>query len=279
MPRKPERKSDLRRKKSCSRLLHQSFRFCSDLRSHPPAALCSAPYLSEMCGGAILSDLIPTAKSRRVTPDLLWPDLKEDSPYDSRHRKKRAPLLVEDDDFEADFREFKDDSEEEEELFDSHPFAFGSSKAFLAQGNFLQPGTEKDLPPPPRPPLFSVDTFCGLPLRDRKSLPGFPRRSTQTSLIVPFSAIDVVKRSDLSIRSVSPVAASPLVGLILGLSLPPHDLCFLCPIPGPPWDGVTFASAVLDMGCFFALKGWFNQLLLRHVEQEEHDSAQEGIRV
>lgn len=175
MPRKPERKSDLRRKKSCSRLLHQSFRFCSDLRSHPPAALCSAPYLSEMCGGAILSDLIPTAKSRRVTPDLLWPDLKEDSPYDSRHRKKRAPLLVEDDDFEADFREFKDDSEEEEELFDSHPFAFGSSKAFLAQGNFLQPGTEKDLPPPPPVhPYFLWTPSVGCPCEIGNLFPVFP---------------------------------------------------------------------------------------------------------
>ncbi|CAA6664588.1 unnamed protein product [Spirodela intermedia] len=86
-----------------------------------------------MCGGAILSDLIPTAKSRRLTPDLLWPDLKEDSLYGSKHRKKRAHLLVEEDDFEADFQEFKDDSEEEEELFDSQPFAFGSPKAFLAR--------------------------------------------------------------------------------------------------------------------------------------------------
>ncbi|CAA7401179.1 unnamed protein product [Spirodela intermedia] len=90
-----------------------------------------------MCGGAILSDLIPTAKSRRLTPDLLWPDLKEDSLYGSKHRKKRAHLLVEEDDFEADFQEFKDDSEEEEEeLFDSQPFAFGSPKAFPArEGN------------------------------------------------------------------------------------------------------------------------------------------------
>ncbi|MGR2462586.1 hypothetical protein ACUX4R_27365, partial [Salmonella enterica] len=59
-----------------------------------------------MCGGAIISDFIPAAAgSRRVTADILWPNLKKPN--------SRSMLL--DDDFEAGFREFKDDSDFEEE--------------------------------------------------------------------------------------------------------------------------------------------------------------------
>ncbi|XP_014521616.1 ethylene-responsive transcription factor RAP2-12 isoform X1 [Vigna radiata var. radiata] len=60
-----------------------------------------------MCGGAIISDFIPAGpagRSRRVTPDILWPNLK---------KRFLKPLL--DDDFEAGFREFKDDSEIEDD--------------------------------------------------------------------------------------------------------------------------------------------------------------------
>ncbi|XP_027906525.1 ethylene-responsive transcription factor RAP2-12-like [Vigna unguiculata] len=60
-----------------------------------------------MCGGAIISDFIPAGpagRSRRVTPDILWPNLR---------KRFSKPLL--DDDFEAGFREFKDDSEIEDD--------------------------------------------------------------------------------------------------------------------------------------------------------------------
>ncbi|CAJ1950671.1 unnamed protein product [Sphenostylis stenocarpa] len=60
-----------------------------------------------MCGGAIISDFIPAGppgRSRRVTADILWPNLR---------KRLSKPLL--DDDFEAGFREFKDDSEIEED--------------------------------------------------------------------------------------------------------------------------------------------------------------------
>lgn len=62
-----------------------------------------------MCGGAIISDFIPAGpagRSRRVTADILWPNLRNG---------KRFSKPVLDDDFEAGFRDFKDDSEIEED--------------------------------------------------------------------------------------------------------------------------------------------------------------------
>ncbi|CAA7395597.1 unnamed protein product [Spirodela intermedia] len=91
-----------------------------------------------MCGGAILSDLIPAARSRRVTVDHLWPPADGDWLNVSGQKKKKqghkekTPFLIEDeDDFEADFREFDDSSEEEEqELLDVKPFAFSAISPF-----------------------------------------------------------------------------------------------------------------------------------------------------
>ncbi|WCJ39315.1 Ethylene-responsive transcription factor 1 [Euphorbia peplus] len=84
-----------------------------------------------MCGGAIISDFIPAAPaggrySRRLTADFLWPDLKKPAakPY-------TKPAVIDlDDDFEADFQEFKDESdadEDDEVLLDVKPFAFSAS--------------------------------------------------------------------------------------------------------------------------------------------------------
>lgn len=74
-----------------------------------------------MCGGAIISDYIPpalTARSRRLTADYLWPDLK-----------KPTDVIDLDAQFEADFRQFKDDSDidEDDEDDDAKPFAFAAS--------------------------------------------------------------------------------------------------------------------------------------------------------
>ncbi|KAL2336359.1 hypothetical protein Fmac_010805 [Flemingia macrophylla] len=87
-----------------------------------------------MCGGAIISDFIPAGpagRSHRVTADILWPDLK------SERRFSKAVL---DDDFEAGFRDFKDDSEIEEDEDDEDlimlgvkPFAGFSSSAKLSK--------------------------------------------------------------------------------------------------------------------------------------------------
>lgn len=63
-----------------------------------------------MCGGAIISDFIPATAavggSRRVTADILWPNLRKNG--------LKKPFLL-DDDFEAGFREFKDDSDFDED--------------------------------------------------------------------------------------------------------------------------------------------------------------------
>ncbi|XP_065867105.1 ethylene-responsive transcription factor RAP2-12-like [Euphorbia lathyris] len=84
-----------------------------------------------MCGGAIISDFIPPTPaggrySRRLTADFLWPDLKKPTakPYSK-------PVVIDlDDDFEADFQEFKDESdadEEDEVLLDVKPFSFSAT--------------------------------------------------------------------------------------------------------------------------------------------------------
>jgi len=72
-----------------------------------------------MCGGAIISDFIPaavTARSRRVTAGFLWSDLK----------KPTSEVIHSDDDFEADFRDFKDDSDSDAD-HQVKPFAFSAS--------------------------------------------------------------------------------------------------------------------------------------------------------
>ena len=87
-----------------------------------------------MCGGAIISDFIPVTgtagRTRRVTADCLWPDLRKPI-SGKRFSKPLRPEVAElEDDFEADFREFKDDSEIDEDdndvdmLVDVKPFAF-----------------------------------------------------------------------------------------------------------------------------------------------------------
>ncbi|KAF2580417.1 hypothetical protein F2Q68_00003423 [Brassica cretica] len=56
-----------------------------------------------MCGGAIISDFIPSPRSRRVTSEFIWPDQK-------KKKKKRPSFSDFDYEFEADFQGFKDDS-------------------------------------------------------------------------------------------------------------------------------------------------------------------------
>lgn len=74
-----------------------------------------------MCGGAIISDFIPAAaaaakRSRRVTADILWPNMRNPSSAGKKFSKLLRPeAVVLDDDFEADFREFKDDSDIDED--------------------------------------------------------------------------------------------------------------------------------------------------------------------
>lgn len=96
-----------------------------------------------MCGGAIISDFIPAAAavggSRRVTADILWPNLR-------RKPSSKKPFLL-DDDFEAGFREFKDDSdfdEDEDEdddeglLVGVKGFTFGSNKNNKSSKSFVR---------------------------------------------------------------------------------------------------------------------------------------------
>ncbi|KAL2243159.1 ethylene-responsive transcription factor RAP2-12-like isoform X1 [Sesamum indicum] len=89
-----------------------------------------------MCGGAIISDIIAPASrsSRRLTADLLWGsgsvDLyKKKNPGNYHSKPMRSqPVIDLDDDFEADFQEFKDFSDDEGEIDVKKPFSFSASK-------------------------------------------------------------------------------------------------------------------------------------------------------
>ncbi|XP_010273830.1 PREDICTED: ethylene-responsive transcription factor RAP2-12-like [Nelumbo nucifera] len=85
-----------------------------------------------MCGGAIISDFIPTSRTRRVTADYLWPDLKNTTSGDYYSKPRRSEIDDLEEDFEADFQEFKDESEEEEE--DIKPILL-NSKPGLSRGS------------------------------------------------------------------------------------------------------------------------------------------------
>ncbi|CAL9781744.1 unnamed protein product, partial [Musa acuminata subsp. burmannicoides] len=80
------------------------------------------------CGGAIISDLIPATVARRVTAEHLWPGGR-------RRRGKQQRREVEED-FEADFLEFDDESGEDEfedefdDEVDVNSSGFGSNSSF-----------------------------------------------------------------------------------------------------------------------------------------------------
>lgn len=99
-----------------------------------------------MCGGAIISDFIAPTRSR-LTADYLWPDLKKSS-SGKRFSKPLRPEIVDlDDDFEADFQEFKDESDvdEDDDMVEAKPSAFSAgkpssarSKPYLLSSLFLE---------------------------------------------------------------------------------------------------------------------------------------------
>ncbi|XP_042487904.1 ethylene-responsive transcription factor RAP2-12-like [Macadamia integrifolia] len=70
-----------------------------------------------MCGGAIISDFIPTSRFKRPSAaGVVW-DIKK-----NYSKPLGSEITNVDDDFEADFQEFKDESDEEVE--DVKPFSF-----------------------------------------------------------------------------------------------------------------------------------------------------------
>ncbi|KAA8540207.1 hypothetical protein F0562_024230 [Nyssa sinensis] len=83
-----------------------------------------------MCGGAIISDYIPASRSRRLTADFLWPSDLKKNPSNYFSKPLRSQILDLDDDFEADFQDFKDHSYDQDE--DVKPFAFSASKSGLS---------------------------------------------------------------------------------------------------------------------------------------------------
>ncbi|KAH0679145.1 hypothetical protein KY284_020230 [Solanum tuberosum] len=83
-----------------------------------------------MCGGSIISDYIdPSRTSRRLTAELLWGrfDLskKQKNPNNYHSKHLRSEVV---DDFEADFQDFKELSDDEDVEVDVKPFAFSASK-------------------------------------------------------------------------------------------------------------------------------------------------------
>ncbi|URE27327.1 hypothetical protein MUK42_16349 [Musa troglodytarum] len=98
-----------------------------------------------MCGGAIISDLIPAARSaRRLTAGYLWPDLKKGGASGAKKKRRsgnRRAVEETEDDFEADFQEFdyeSMESEVEDEVEDK-PLAFVSKAVTLKSVEFDGP--------------------------------------------------------------------------------------------------------------------------------------------
>ena len=86
-----------------------------------------------MCGGAIISDFIATPKPQADYP---WRDLKKPS-YGMRFSKPlRSEVVDVDDEFEAAFRNFKDDSdvEDDDDVIDVKPFTFAARKPTYSRG-------------------------------------------------------------------------------------------------------------------------------------------------
>ncbi|KAK4349786.1 hypothetical protein RND71_029099 [Anisodus tanguticus] len=99
-----------------------------------------------MCGGAIISDYIaPNRTSRRLTAELLWGNIdlikkqKNPSNYHSKHLRSEVVDL--DDDFEADFQDFKELSDVE---VDVKPFAFSASKHSAGSKSVKTVDSDKD---------------------------------------------------------------------------------------------------------------------------------------
>lgn len=83
-----------------------------------------------MCGGAIISDFIPPSRSQRLTADHLWSNLKKPC---SGSRFSKPLVDYNNDEFEADFQDFKDDvsdidEEEEVVVADVKPYAFSAAR-------------------------------------------------------------------------------------------------------------------------------------------------------
>ncbi|KAK4789453.1 hypothetical protein SAY86_016757 [Trapa natans] len=101
-----------------------------------------------MCGGAIISDFIPGSRSRRSSAaDLLWPDPNRSASGKGFSKPLRSVIVDADDEFEADFLGFKDESDVEDNYFeedlDVKPFAFSAvSKPGLSKGSGLPKSVE-----------------------------------------------------------------------------------------------------------------------------------------
>uniref|UniRef100_A0A7N0RH11 AP2/ERF domain-containing protein n=1 Tax=Kalanchoe fedtschenkoi TaxID=63787 RepID=A0A7N0RH11_KALFE len=96
-----------------------------------------------MCGGAIISDFIPSAsRSRRLTADFLWPaaGAKKTGRF-AKPAPKTEVIDVDDDeddddDFEADFKGFRDE-EDDDVAVDVKAFPFTASKSAASRHGSL----------------------------------------------------------------------------------------------------------------------------------------------
>ncbi|KAG6382573.1 hypothetical protein SASPL_157754 [Salvia splendens] len=101
-----------------------------------------------MCGGAIISDLVAPASrsSARLTTELLWGSAvaglsrkkNNRGSFRSKHVRS-APIVDLEDDFEADFQEFKDHSDNEDEIGAKKPFGFSAPKSSGLKGEGMSP--------------------------------------------------------------------------------------------------------------------------------------------
>jgi len=85
-----------------------------------------------MCGGAIISEIIAPARSRRLTADFLWPSDAQKKKNPSNYFSKPLRSQVGyggGHDFEADYQDFKDYSDDEGRFDGIKPFPFSASNS------------------------------------------------------------------------------------------------------------------------------------------------------
>ncbi|KAK6264339.1 hypothetical protein SCA6_019773 [Theobroma cacao] len=137
-----------------------------------------------MCGGAIISDLIPPTRTRRLTADYLWPDLTKSGSKKRSGKRYSKPVIDLDDDFEADFQEFKDEETDADDfddvddvLADVKPFALSATKKPASAASGVKANSQKSLSrsnlSPVQPNLDQNFNYLSKPEQDYFDTMGF----------------------------------------------------------------------------------------------------------
>ncbi|KAL6996197.1 hypothetical protein U1Q18_006331 [Sarracenia purpurea var. burkii] len=95
-----------------------------------------------MCGGAIISDLIPPSQTRRLTADYLWSSGVKKYPGNYYSKPLRSEIFGLGGDFETDSQDFKDNPNDEDDV---KSFAFSATKSGPYRGSSSTISTQSNV--------------------------------------------------------------------------------------------------------------------------------------